>query len=227
MVGRFGLDTNTLDDADFGLDGDSPAFTLDTSTLDGDGKLDGFTFTSTATAASALGGLVGSATALITKVASASANLGELFAEVSEVTVTVDADASASLGAATSSATGTVTHPASGESSLGGLTAAATGTVTPFGSMTAELGPMVASAIGTITPQPAPDAGGGGEPYRDPRPKRKKVEPVFIVEEIVIEKTVKTVEAFVVPIFIGFTATAQGTITFSGEDDDLQVLLMF
>lgn len=226
MTTRFILNTSELDDANVGLDGPSPAFILDTSLLDGDGKLDGVTFTTTATAAGALGGLTASATGTVIPVVTATAEalLGELFADVSDVTVTVDAEASASLGEATSSATGIVTHLGSGAASLGGLTAAATGTVFPFGSLTAELGPMVATAVGTITPQPSPVSSGGGRPnYR--QPKRKKVQPV-IVQEVVVESTVKVVEAFVTPLFVGFTATAQGSITFSAEDDDLQVMLM-
>jgi hypothetical protein len=179
--------------------------------------------------------------------ATAQASLGELFAEVSGVEIQVEGDASAalggltaaavgvvtiiasasaSLGAATSSATGTVTHPASAQSSLGGLTAAATGSVTPFGSMTAELGPMVATAVGTVTPQPQPDAGGGGEPYRYPRPKKKKIEEVVIVEDIIVEVAPNVVEAYLAPIFVGLSASAVGSITFSAEDDDLQVMLM-
>ena len=43
-VERFILDQSQLDDVDFGLGGGfSPAFTLDTSTLDSIAKLDGFT----------------------------------------------------------------------------------------------------------------------------------------------------------------------------------------
>ena len=228
MTTRFILNTSQLDDADVGLDGPSPAFVLDSSLLDGNGKLDGVTFTTTATAAGALGGLTASATGTVVPVVTATAQalLGELFAEVSDVSITVDADASASLGAATSSATGTVTHPASAQSSLGGLTAAATGSVTPFGTLTAELGPMVATAVGTVTPQPQPDAGGGGEPYRYPRPKKKKIEEVVIVEDIIVEVAPNVVEAYLAPIFVGLSASAVGSITFSAEDDDLQVMLM-
>ena len=119
-----------------------------------------------------------------------------------------------------------VTHPASGEALLGGLTGQATGTVTPLGTMTAELGPMVATAVGTVTPQPQPDAGGGGEPYRYPRPKKKKIQEVVIVEDIVVEVAPNVVEAYVAPIFVGLSASAVGSITFSAEDDDLQVMLM-
>ena len=249
MVTRFFLDQSELDDADVGLGGPSPAFVLDTSTLDSSGVLDGANFTTTGTGASSLGGLVASATGTVTPVVSgvADAPLGELFADVSEVTiedfgdgvaelgglvasavgaVTIVASASGSLGAATSSATAVVTHPASGEALLGGLTASATGTVIPLGTMTAQLGEMTASAIGTVTPQPQPDAGGGGEPYRYPRPKKKKIQEVVIVEDIVVEVAPNVVEAYLAPIFVGSSASAVGSITFSAEDDDLQVMLM-
>jgi hypothetical protein len=141
---------------------------------------------------------------------------------------TIVASASGSLGAATSSATGTVTHLASAESLLGGLVADAIGTVIPLGTMNAELGAMVATAVGTVTPQPQLDSGGGGggEPYRYPRPKRKKVEQVVIVEDVVVEVVPNVVEAYLAPIFVGLSASAVGSITFSAEDDDLQVMLM-
>jgi hypothetical protein len=43
-VKRFLLDTSELNDTDFGLDGFSPPFILDTSVLDGNGLLDGAEF---------------------------------------------------------------------------------------------------------------------------------------------------------------------------------------
>ena len=60
---RFVLDTSTLNDENVGLDGFSPAFTLDTSTLDGAGKLDGYTFQTNATCSAALGAVSASAEA--------------------------------------------------------------------------------------------------------------------------------------------------------------------
>jgi hypothetical protein len=94
--------------------------------------------------------------------------------------------------------------------------------VTVVGSGSSNLGGLTAAAIGTVTPKPSQ---GGGEPYRYPRPRRKKPQPVVIVEEIVVP-TVKEVQAYCTPIFAKVTAAAQGSITFSAEDDDLQVLLM-
>ncbi len=73
MTTRFILDTSELDDADVGLDGPSPAFILDTSLLDGNGKLDGVTFTTTATAAGALGSLTATATGTVIPVVTGTA----------------------------------------------------------------------------------------------------------------------------------------------------------
>ena len=77
-VERFILDQTQLNDAEFGLGGFSPAFKLDTSTLDSIAKLDGFTFTTTVTASASLGGLTAGATSLVSHVVSADAALGGL-----------------------------------------------------------------------------------------------------------------------------------------------------
>ena len=74
-VERFILDQTQLNDAEFGLGGFSPAFKLDTSTLDSIAKLDGFTFTTTVTASSGLGGLASSVSALVSHVVSAESSL--------------------------------------------------------------------------------------------------------------------------------------------------------
>ena len=254
MVTRFYLDQSQLDDANVGLDGPSPAFVLDTSTLDGDGKLDGTTFTTPATGAAPLGALAASATATVTHIVTgvAEAPLGELVAEVSEVTVTVDAEADATLGGLSASATANIDNPASGDAplgelassatgtvsvvatavgNLGSVVAAATGTVIPLGTMTANLGGLDATAIGTVTPQPTPpqpqtQGGGGGRlyPYRQSRPKQPAPQPVVEPEAIVVP--VKTVQAYCTPIVASVSASAQGRVTFVAEDDDLQVLLM-
>jgi hypothetical protein len=71
-----------------------------------------------------------------------------------------------------------------------------------------------------VPPQPVQ---GGGQPYPYRRPKpRTKVEPIVV--EVVRETVV--VEAYCAPIFVGMSASANGAVTFSAEDDDLQVLLM-
>ena len=254
MVARFYLDQSQLDDANVGLDGPSPAFVLDTSTLDGDGKLDGTTFTTPATGAAPLGALAASATATVTHIVTgvAEAPFGELVAEVSEVTVTVDAEADATLGGLSASATANIDNPASGDAplgelassatgtvsvvatavgNLGSVVAAATGTVIPLGTMTANLGGLDATAIGTVTPQPTPpqpqtQGGGGGRlyPYRQSRPKQAAPQPVVEPEIVVVP--VKTVQAYCTPIVASVSASAQGRVTFVAEDDDLQVLLM-
>lgn len=250
MVARFYLDQSQLDDVDVGLDGPSPAFVLDTSQLDGDGKLDGTTFTTPATGAAPLGALAASATATVTHIVTgvAEAPLGELVAEVSEVTVTVDAEADATLGGLSASATANIDNPASGDAPLGELAssatgtvsviatavgnlgsviAAATGTVIPLGTMTANLGGLDATATGTVTPvTPAVQPGGAPYPYRRQKP-RMKTEPVIeLVEPETVVVQVKTVQAYCTPIVASVSASAQGRVTFVAEDDDLQVLLM-
>ena len=95
---RFTLDgPSTLDDTAFGLDGGA-AFILDSSTLDGDRVLDGGEFLTTATGTATLGAMSATATSTVTHFATASADLGELIAEVAEVIVTTQATAEAQLG---------------------------------------------------------------------------------------------------------------------------------
>jgi hypothetical protein len=251
MVARFYLDQSELDDADVGLGGPSPAFVLDTARLD-EGVLDGTTFITPATGAANLGGLSASATGTITPVitATADAPLGALSAEVAEVNVEVVADATASLGGfvgvadgvvsvageasaglgeATSAATGVITVVASAEGLLGGVVASADGIVSADAVGDAPLGGLIASATGTVTPQPTPPQPQqfvGGQPYRQRRPRPKKVEPVVeLVPEIVVVPA-KTVLAYCTPIVASVNASAVGDITFVAEEDDLQVLLM-
>lgn len=252
MVTRFYLDQSELDDADVGLGGPSPAFVLDTSTLDGNGVLDGTNFTTIGTGASSLGGLVASATGTVTPVVSgvADAPLGELFADVSEVTiedfgdgvaelgglsasaaggVTIVASASAGLGEASSSATGTLTVVGSATAVLGGVDASAVGVASEIGTASGGLGGLTASAVGTVTPQPQPEPEptGGGQPYPYRRPKpRKKVEAVVVEVEDEVVVVPAVVEAYCTPIFAAVSASAGGRITFSAEEDDLQVMLM-
>lgn len=228
-------------------------FTLNTSQLNDETVgLDGPNFPLNGTAAAPLGASTASAVATVTKIASASSTLGELVVEVSEVTVTVDAEADATLGGLSASATANIDNPASGDAplgelassatgtvsvvatavgNLGSVVAAATGTVIPLGTMTANLGGLDATAIGTVTPQPTPpqpqtQGGGGGRlyPYRQSRPKQPAPQPVVEPEVIVVP--VKTVQAYCTPIVASVSASAQGRVTFVAEDDDLQVLLM-
>jgi hypothetical protein len=246
---RFYLDQSTLDDIYVGLGGPSPAFVLDTSTLDGNGVLDGTNFTTPATAAASLGSTTAAATGTVTSVVTATADapLGELIAEVSDITITVDGDAaadlggltaasqgvvskvaeaSAGLGEATSAATGVITVVATAAGLLGGLVASADGAVSADAVGDAPLGGLDATAIGTVTPQPTPtQTQTGGGPYRQRRPKPKPVEqPVEVVPEVVVNPN--TVLAYCTPIVASVVATAEGAVTFVAEDDDLQVLLM-
>ena len=127
-------------------------FTLNTSQLNDETVgLDGPNFPLNGTAAAPLGASTASAVATVTKIASASSTLGELVAEVSEVTVTVDAEADATLGGLSASATANIDNPASGDAPLGGLTASANGTINVSASASATLGELASSATGAIT----------------------------------------------------------------------------
>jgi hypothetical protein len=180
-----------------------------------------------ASGAAPLGGLSGSASATVTNAGSASATLGGLSASATG-DVTVLGVASASLGAATSSAVGVVTVVATAQALLGGLDASAIGQASDQASASAALGGLTASAVGTVTPQPPvppQPVEGGGRPYPYRRQKKvKKVEPVVEVVEVVREPA--TVVAYCNPVVAGVVAAAVGEITFSAEEDDLQVLLM-
>jgi hypothetical protein len=153
MVARFYLDQSQLDDADVGLGGPSPAFVLDTSDLDGNGVLDGTTFTTPATGAAPLGGLSASATGTVTPVitATADAPLGELLAEVAEVNVEVVADAEADLGVLAASASAVVSDTGEADAPLGELTATAAAVITIAAEASAGLGEATSAATGVIT----------------------------------------------------------------------------
>ena len=127
-------------------------FTLNTSQLNDETVgLDGPNFPLNGTAAAPLGASTASAVATVVKIASASSTLGELVAEVSEVIVTVDAEADATLGGLSASATANIDNPASGDASLGGLTAAANGTINVSASASATLGELASSATGAVS----------------------------------------------------------------------------
>ena len=127
-VERFILDQSQLNDADFGLGGFSPAFTLDTSTLDSIAKLDGFTYTTTVTASASLGGLSAGAVALVSHVVSAEAVLGGVDASAS-VSVSNVVSAEAVLGGVVVLADATVTHVVNADAVLGGGVAQASAQV--------------------------------------------------------------------------------------------------
>jgi hypothetical protein len=222
---RFTLDgPSTLDDTAFGLGGPS-AFILDSSTLDGDRVLDGGQFLTTATGTATLGAMSATATSTVTHFATASADLGELIAEVAEVIVTTEATAEAQLGGLASSATATVVLPATASADLGGLAASAITAVEQNAVATADLGGLVATANSIPTPpepEPEPTPTGGRRVYSTS--PRKKIEPLPEVEIPVIQP--KRRYAVVSTSLNGMKAQATSTITFSILDDDAEVLLL-
>ena len=221
---RFTLDgPSTLDDSAFGLDGGA-AFILDSSTLDGDRVLNGGEFLTTATGTATLGAMSATATSTVAHFATASADLGELIAEVAEVIVTTQATAEAQLGGLASSATATVVLPATASADLGGLVASAITAVEQNAVASADLGGLVATANSIPTPpEPTPEPTPvGGRQYAAPR--RKKIEPLPVVEIPVIQP--KRRYAVSLTSLGGMTSKATSTITFSILDDDAEVLLL-
>ena len=224
-VQRFLLNTSQLDDAAFGLDG-GLAFILDSSELDGDRVLDGGEFLTVATGAATLGAMSATATATVSHFVTASASLGELIAEVSQVTVTTEAEMFADLGGLVGSALATVIHSATLSATLGGLIASAVTAVAQNAVLSADLGGLVATVNSIPTPpEPEPEPTPvGGRQYAAPR--RKKIEPVPepVVEIPVIQP--KRRYAVVSTSFNGMKAQATSTITFSILEDDAEVMLM-
>ncbi len=223
-VQRFVLDTSTLNDAAFGLDGFSPPFVLNTSTLDGNGLLDGVEFLTVATGSASLGGLVAEVSEVtITVNADASATLGGLVASATTKT-TKSSIASANLQGLVASATTKTTKSAIASANLHGLVASATTKTGKFAIASADLGGLVAVATGTVippepTPEPTPS---GGRQYAAPR--RKKIEPLPVVEIPVIRP--KRRYAVCSASLGGMNARGESTITFSILDDDAEVLLL-
>ncbi len=222
---RFTLDgPSVLDDELFGLDGPS-AFILDASILDGDRVLDGGQFLTTATGTATLGALSATATSTVAHFVTASAELGELVAEVAQIIVTTEATGEAQLGALVASATATVVLPATASANLGGLIASAVTAVEQDAVATANLGGLVATADTAPTPpepEPTPGPSGGRRVYSTT--PRKKIEPLPPVEIPVIEP--KRRYAVVSTSLNGMQAQATSTITFSILDDDAEVLLL-
>jgi hypothetical protein len=222
---RFTLDgPSVLDDELFGLDGPS-AFILDASILDGDRVLDGGQFLTTATGTATLGALSATATSTVAHFVTASAELGELVAEVAQIIVTTEATGEAQLGALVASATATVVLPATASANLGGLVASAVTAVEQDAVATANLGGLVATADTAPTPpepEPTPGPSGGRRVYSTT--PRKKIEPLPPVEIPVIEP--KRRYAVVSTSLNGMQAQATSTITFSILEDDAELLLM-
>ena len=205
-VQRFLLDTSQLDDTAFGLGGPSGrSFILDNSQLDGTDVLDGSPFLTVATGTATLGGLTASASA--------------------DVQVTVLGSGSAELGGLVASATTKTTKSAIAVANFGGLIASATTKTSKFAIGSSDLGGLVAIATATDEPPPPPPpepTPSGGRQYAAPR--RKKIEPLPIVEIPIIQR--KRRYAVASATLSGITCTATSSITFSILDDDAEVLLL-
>jgi hypothetical protein len=245
-VERFILDQSQLNDADFGLGGFSPAFTLDTSTLDSIAKLDGFTFTTTVTASAPLGGLTAGAVSLVSHVVSAGAVLGGVEASASSSVLNV-VSASAVLGGVVASANATVTHTVNADAvlgggvaeasaqvavqvvasaSFGGLTSTAVANVAGVVTASASLGGLTSSAQATVDPAPSPPPpqypGGGNPWYR--RPKVEKVEEVV---QVVVEPLRVPLQVFGVGASVGsLSSSAVAEVTWSILEDEAELLLL-
>ena len=247
-VERFILDQTQLNDAEFGLGGFSPAFKLDTSTLDSIAKLDGFTFTTTVTASAPLGGLTAGATSLVSHVVSADAVLGGVDASASvsvsnlvsaqavlggvvasaDATVAHTVTADAALGAGVGSATASVLNVVSAQAVLGGLSANANANVSGVVTASASLGGMVAVADATVDPAPTPPPAqypGGNPWYRRPQVvEQPKVEEVV---QVVIDLPRLPRRVFGAGSSSSFmTSSAVGVVTWSILEDEAELLLL-
>jgi hypothetical protein len=245
-VERFILDQTQLNDAEFGLGGFSPAFKLDTSTLDSIAKLDGFTFTTTVTASAPLGGLTAGATSLVSHVVSADAVLGGVDASASvsvsnlvsaqavlggvvasaDATVAHTVTAEAALGAGVGSAVASVSNLVSASASLGGLTSTAVASVAGSVTASALLGELTSSAQATVDPAPSPPPPqypGGGNPWY----RRPKVERVEEVVEVVVEPLRVPLQVFGVGASVGsLSSSAVAEVTWSILEDEAELLLL-
>ncbi len=222
---RFVLGTSQLDDENVGLDGLSPAFTLDTSTLDGLGKLDGYTFQTNATGSAGLAGLVGLAEAdVIVNIQSIGvAELGGL-ADVVVAQVAHSASGSAALGSVSGQVSATVVHGGVAVAGLGvGVaTAVSSVLVRPYGD--AVLGSLVGSAQATVVPQPTPTPSypGGNPWYR--RPKVVVDEPVVVVPDVLprLPRRVTSSGSSVVSL----SSSVVAEVAWSILEDEAELLLL-
>lgn len=242
-VERFILDQSQLNDADFGLGGFSPAFKLDTSTLDSIAKLDGFTFTTTVTASASLGGLTARATSLVSHVVSGDAVLGGVEASASvsnlvsaqavlggvvasaDATVAHTVTADAALGAGVGSAVASVSNLVSASATLGGLTSTAVASVAGSVTASALLGELTSSAQATVDPAPTPPAPqypGGNPWYRRPQVVQQPK-----VEEVVVEPLRVPLQVFGVGSSVGsLSSSAVAEVTWSILEDEAELLLL-
>ena len=225
-VQRFVLDSTTLDNSGFGLDGAS-AFVLDTSTLNGAAVLDGGQFLTVATGSSSLGGLSASASAQATLFPVLASSLGGLAASATAQS-TIFPVFSASLGGLDASASAQSTLFPVLSASLGGLDATASASATIFPVLDAPLDGLVASATATvIPPEPPVIPPSGSRWWRQPATPVKKQElPEQIVIEIPKPRRPVLVSARAVARLGGVDVGALGSVTFSSLDDDAEVLLL-
>lgn len=224
---RFVLGTSQLNDENVGLDGFSPAFILNTSTLDGANKLDGYTFQTNASGSAGLGGVVGLAEAdVIVNIQSIGvAELGGL-AGVASVSVSHQAVGSAMLGSVSGSVSPIVVHSVSALAGLGAGVGSATSSVLVRPYADGQLGSMVGSAQATVVPQPTPTPSypSGGNPwYRQPKVPVEKVSVVSVEVELprVPERIVVSGSSVV-----SLSASASGEVAWSILEDEAELLLL-
>ena len=224
-VQRFILDSTTLNNTGFGLDGGA-AFILDSSALDSSRILDGGQFLTVATGSSSLGGLGASASAQATLFPVFSSSLGGLNASASAQSQ-IFPILSAPLGGLDASGQATATIFPVLSSQLGGLDAEATASSQIFPVFDAPLDGLDASATAQSSP-PAPppvDDGVGYQPYTQPRPKPRP-KPKEIPIQINEPKKPRLVSAVGSSRMGGAVISATGLITFSILDDDAEVLIL-
>ena len=225
-VQRFVLDSTTLDNSGFGLDGAS-AFVLDTSTLNGAAVLDGGQFLTVATGTSSLGGISATASAQATLFPVLASSLGGLAA-----TATAQSEIfpilSSSLGGLDATAQASSTLFPVLNASLGGLDATASASAIIFPVLDAPLDGLVASATAqSVTPEPPYIPPSGSRWWKQPATPVKKQEPLEqIVVEIPKPRRPVLVSAMAGSRLGGVNVGALGSVTFSIVDDDAEVLLL-
>ena len=225
-VQRFVLDSTTLDNAGFGLDGGA-AFILDTSTLDSAAVLDGGQFLTLATASSSLGGISASASAQTTLFPILASSLGGLSATATAQS-TLFPVLSSSLGGLDALASAQSTLFPVLSSSLGGLDATASASAVIFPVLDAPLDGLVATATATvIPPEPPVIPPSGSRWWKQPASPVKKQElPEQIIIEIPKPRRPVLVSAQAGSRLGGVDVGALGSVTFSIVDDDAEVLLL-
>ena len=204
-VQRFILDSTTLNNTGFGLDGGA-AFILDSSALDSSRVLDGGEFLTVATGSSSFGGVSAAASAQATIFPVLSAPLDGI--------------------SASASAQSTIFPVLS--ASLGGLSATASASAIIFPVLDAPLDGLVASATATvIPPEPPVIPPSGSRWWKQPAtPVKKQEVPEQIVIEIPKPRRPVLVSAQAGSRLGGVNVGALGSVTFSIVDDDAEVLLL-